>query len=217
MYVRIGMIKSRRNCRLFFCFTAVFFLLSSSGCSVDENNESYKVVGPPVDIYERKITVDGETDDWGDLVAQAVDPSGDCLGFSGLDITGIYVAKDEDSLFIRVSSVGNDLPSWSTTWFNFDRAFNGDYTFAVEFVRENGADIDVLLWNTSAGKEYNDYVRIPEGITQIKTGDKDIEVAINLASIDLQPFHRLWFYAQVDEGEVVDSLDDHIILNCRPE
>lgn len=220
MYMLMGIFKRRNNCLLYFCFAVVFFLLSNSGCSVNENNDSDEMTGPPVDVYERKITVDGETDDWGDLVAQVVDPSGDCAGFSGIDITGLYIAKNEDSLFIRVSSVGNELPSWSNTWLYFNRAGNGNHSFAVEIQRKPEDDEDSLqasLWDTTAAQSYDEYVLIYDGIIQIQEGDKEIELAISLESIDLQSFHHIWFYTHDSDTKNYDETDAPVILNCRAE
>lgn len=79
-----------------------------------------------VTVVTKTITMDGEISDWEGIEPVIIDPVGDVVVYSGLDISAIYVAQDSNNFYVRVDRVSStDLPS-SKEYYNYWIKFQYD-------------------------------------------------------------------------------------------
>ena len=149
------------------------------------------------------INVDGVSSDWGNTVSNNVDPAGDVNTYSGLDITAVYTAKDDENIYLRVDRVGTTIPTneYSNTWIYFHSTSNTSRSFAVEMFND-GVTQNAKLWDTSIdSSDYFTYMTLAENlVASISTNT--IEVAIPLAVLSLQSEYRLTFFTHYTQNYV---------------
>ncbi|MBF0271004.1 MAG: carboxypeptidase regulatory-like domain-containing protein [Magnetococcales bacterium] len=153
-------------------------------------------------VPQATITVDGAPTDWGTLAPMLVDALGDQGdGFSGLDVTGIYLARDASQAYLRIDRASLQLPTgeYVNYWVNFMPVQAGGPAFSVELFQD-ATGVYARLYNTAANpRDYNAYVKLSDTLT-VNTTTQTMEVAWPLSLIDPGATYELGFFTHHTVG-----------------
>ncbi|MBF0190920.1 MAG: hypothetical protein HQL99_07175 [Magnetococcales bacterium] len=148
------------------------------------------------------IVVDGASTDWAMLAPILADPPGDQGDeYTGLDVTGIYLARDDTRGYLRLDRSSLLLPTgeYANYWVQFMPAQAGGPAFAVELFYD-AAGVSARLYNTSANPhDYNAYVKLSDSLT-VNTSTQTMEVSWPLSMIDQQATYALGFFTHHTVG-----------------
>ena len=203
----------------------ILLIFTLSGCldsSVDSETEKSEnpIVIVKNNILHLSISIDGDISDWNDANATLVDSANDGGNYSGLDITGMYVAKDANNLYIRFDRVGTEVPSneYSNTWIYFDKTAQTNSSFAIELFRDEGNLLHPRVWDTSADEgDYFRYVQVTDSAIRYNLNNPSVELSIPLSYLNLESEYTLRFFTHYSiglnwEDNNGDISDERVIL-----
>lgn len=82
-------------------------------------------------ITERTITIDGNKQDWNGIAAAFTDPQGDSTNTNpGTDLKGIYLAKDQNFLYVLITLYGAPITDGTVNYFFQARLLPEDDSFS---------------------------------------------------------------------------------------
>jgi hypothetical protein len=139
---------------------------SLKGAKYDYNDTTYTALDDPPDwvgsdflyIPEKTITIDGDSNDWQGIEPLITDSAGDVITYSGIDITRIYLAQDNNYLYVKLDLVGDELPQneWIGYGIYLFAIIPGRYSFAISVFYDQIDNPSPTLWNITGieGDEY---------------------------------------------------------------
>jgi hypothetical protein len=137
------------------------------------------------------IIADGVITDWSGIEASLSDTVGDGGIYDGLDISKIYLAQDDTSLFIRLQMSGTSRPptdQYHNYWLYFE---SNDFEFAIEGF--HSPNINAKFWDiTGADRDYSKQTLI-SSVSAYSAGDV-IEIVVPKSMISVTTNYRLDFY-----------------------
>ncbi|MBF0382365.1 MAG: pre-peptidase C-terminal domain-containing protein, partial [Magnetococcales bacterium] len=99
------------------------------------------------------VVIDGFVGDWADEALVVTDPLTDNQGvYSGLDITGLHMAQDETSVFLRIDRASTNLPGaeMSNYWVYFRPIEEGGQSYSANVFHGSDGSISAQLYNATA-------------------------------------------------------------------
>jgi len=136
------------------------------------------IVSESKNIPEATISIDGSNDDWKNIDPILYDPSGDVDLYDGIDITKVYLAKGNNSMFLRLDKAGMSLPTgeYKNNWLYFMPVEKGGKAYAIEiFLFETNVP-RIRLFDISVDPyEYDQYIQLLEVL----------DFSVNMQAIEL--------------------------------
>jgi len=125
------------------------------------------IVSESTNIPEASISIDGSNEDWKNINPILSDPSGDVDLYDGIDITKVYLAKNNNSMFLRLDKAGMTLPTgeYKNNWLYFMPVEKGGKAYAIEiFLFETNVP-RIRLFDISVDPyDYDQYIQLLEGL-----------------------------------------------------
>ena len=160
-----------------------------------------------ITIPRATITVDGSVDvDWAGIDPVLEDAAGDA-GIGGLDLTDIYLAQDDDSLYLRLDRASLVFPDG--IYYNYWIYFKADSeSFAVELYHDSNGTVFPALWDITAGLAPDQRSKLKELSGDVNVGSQYIEVAIPKSFINTGLEYSLSFLTHYSETDSFDGRDE---------
>jgi hypothetical protein len=176
------------------------------------------IVSESKKIPEATINIDGSTDDWNSISPMLSDPNGDVVTYDGIDITNIYLAKDNNSMFLRIDKAGTSLPTgeYKNNWLYFMPVNKGGqaYAFSIFLSESNNPNID-LQDISNDPDDYNQYTNILD-ITNYSINMETIEISWPISYFSITSSYYLKFFTHHTVNKVWgnngDINDDTIVI-----
>ncbi|WP_084882519.1 hypothetical protein [Vibrio sp. qd031] len=144
------------------------------------------------EAYNTIPTLDN-TNNWDEVEPMIIDPTGDA-GLSAYDVTAVYLAQNETTLFIRYHTAGSERPPvanhYANRWIHF-RSQSG-YALAVEAFYFNGAE-PAILYDVSNDAEYDDYMTLADNLPVTEL-NQVITIEVPKSHIDTSKVYEVDFF-----------------------
>lgn len=140
--------------------------------------------------------VDASIAEWTGESLFLTDPSGD-MNPSGVDLTGIYLAKNADTIFVRIDRRGSELlvGEGHSIWIFFHSIQPGGMNYGLTVYHNEGSAATARLEDVPDAN-------VIESNLPLSMGETSIEVSFSMSSIDISKDYTLGFYTHFTTGQV---------------
>ncbi len=151
-------------------------------------------------VRSAEIAVDGDGADWGSIEPQFTDPAGDSSIYSGLDVTGITLARGTSNLFVRIDRAGTDMPvsGGASIWIEIRSEVDGVEEYGINYYYDEAGGYtevslheisDEWIWLTSSWA----------GAVAFDDSSAGIEISVPLKELQLVDHYALSCYTHHEE------------------
>jgi len=177
------------------------------------------IVSESKNIPEATINIDDSTDDWHNIDSMLSDPSGDVDLYDGIDITNIYLAKDNNSMFLKLDRAGTSLPTgeYKSYWLYFMPVKMGGKAYAIHLFFEESNYPRINLQDISNNPDdYNQYIVLLDNLNYSIDMER-IEISWPIRYFSESSSYYLKFFTHYTDNKIWndkgDVNDNTIVIN----